>query len=306
MDLEVGREVAGKVHAVAAAPAAAGQKKQIDVGIAEQNIEPAAEIEMIGLAEVVVDIPVHRQHQGCQGNGLQGAGQAPDHLGRGHDEAFAVQFRVIRVLGPVDKGDRIPGIAGAPAQVLLARFQHQARRGLEGKVAVVEDGLDGFAKIGIAVVRVDPGKEPADSFFQACLELQAAVVFRRGAPLVAIEKPEVVQGRIGVEAEQHRAQLRVAAYMVRLPGKLGDLEAEFICRGSGGKSREQENSREQPARPPRSFRHLSHSMSHGSCRAADHSLFRQRSDSRLGMKVWVNTSSGRVLSLMPAKIMIER
>ena len=58
VDLEIGCDVPGKIHAVPVRPASPRHEHQVDVRIIEEKIEPAGDVQLIVVSEGVVDVVI--------------------------------------------------------------------------------------------------------------------------------------------------------------------------------------------------------------------------------------------------------
>ena len=145
VDLEIGGDVPGKIHAVPVRPASPRHEHQVDIRVIEEKIKPAGEVQFVAVSELVVDMVIDGQDHRGEGKGLQRSVKAFDVVRRGHDKAFHRQFRLIRVLGPVDERHGAPGIPLAPFHRLLADVDLQRRRRLQGTVGLIENRMFGAA-----------------------------------------------------------------------------------------------------------------------------------------------------------------
>ena len=107
--------------------------------------------------------------------------------------------------------------------------------------------------------------------FVASLQLHPAVCFGQGLSLRVVVKAELVKGRVLVQAEEDRLEFEVAAEVVRLLFRLREIEGVV------------------PSAAPKAGMRRLKTISMAETEASFH-----RSDSRLGMKVRVKTSSLKV------------
>ena len=114
MDFKIAGDIAGKIKTEAAGSAVAGVGHQVDIGIEVEKIEFGRQIDIVSSAEILIHILPNRQKRRSQGDILQISREAFDPLGLGNDKAFQGLFRIVGILGSIDKTDRIPGIALAP------------------------------------------------------------------------------------------------------------------------------------------------------------------------------------------------
>ena len=216
MNLEIRRDVPGKIHPEARRAAALALPREIDVGIPVEQVELGGGIQMAGRAEFAVDVVAHRQQHRRKGDRLQRPFPIEDQVGVRHHQAFAGLLGVVRVLGTLDKPDRVPRVALAPSEGSLSRFQGEAGIGpdrvgrlVQGVVVVVGELVPLQVRVGMKIERADAAAQFADQFHGsgAAVEL---------VPLRLVDAVQPVEGPVAVEGEALLLELHVAAYLERL------------------------------------------------------------------------------------------
>jgi hypothetical protein len=169
---------------------------------------------MAGLAEILVHVSIDRDQGGCEGEGFERPVKGPDVIQGGHEKPFQRKGRVIRVLGPVQEGYRVPGIALAPLHGLLSRIP---RSGLERVSGTETPRKAWFSRTSLRRCDSDccsPLQRRGPCPFHSSPPVEGSCRIFRRSTFVAVIEPELVKGRVPVQTKKNGVDLGIPAQVV--------------------------------------------------------------------------------------------